>query len=273
MLFSLKQKLKDKHFIIKIILISILIAAYALPHFGEDVSHLDDTLIVWYVGQGQMVTYVNETHCHHFDMGGEFFPEKELFKICGSKKNQVTFSHWDYDHINFIKKAYRILPSLCRVSNNSYLPMNPKKSRLIQKLLICKKPNKTFFREIVLPRQAQPRSSNEKSRIFIVKDKVLIPGDSTAKMERHWSDLIRTPLQLLILGHHGSRSSTSDRLLNKLPFVHLAIASARKKRYSHPHSQVIERLRDRKILLIRTEDFRHIQVSLKDKKIKALPLY
>lgn len=210
---------------------------------SKKLSHQKEKLIVWSVGQGQMITYVTPSHCHHFDMGGENFPKKKIFKICRSKKNQVRYSHWDLDHINFSSYSQRIFPSLCRAHKKTYLPKSKRKLNLIQKIPVCKKITSKFITEVKLPDKANPKTSNEKSRIFIIKKQILIPGDSTQKMEKFWVPLIKDSIQLLILGHHGSKSSTSHLLLDFLPHINIAIASSRKKKYSHPHEDVKNRLK------------------------------
>lgn len=203
-------------------------------------------------------------------MGGEYFPEKKLFQVCSNKKNRVNYSHWDWDHINFSSKVKRILPSLCRVS--SRLPLNKRKKRMIQKIPPCSTDNPLSIYEVPFPKTVQPKNSNESSRVFIVKRKILIPGDSTARMEKHWSSfLLGIPIKILITGHHGSRSSTSYVLLDVLPQLQLAISSARRKRYGHPHPSTVQKLRKKGILFINVEDFGHIRVILKHVFPKAIP--
>ena len=233
---------------------------------------LSEQLIVWSVGQGQMVTYISKTHCHHFDMGGEYFPKKKLFRTCNNKKNRIYYSHWDYDHINFSLKVKKILPSLCRDPSFSDLPIHSKKRKIIQKIPLCTSQNPPFIKEIILPKNISPRNSNESSRIFIINKKALISGDSSSRMEKYWSPfLLKYPIKILITGHHGSRSSTSNFLLNHTPHLQLAVSSARKKRYGHPHQNTIQKLRKRKILFINTEDFGHIRISLDTIFPKAIP--
>ena len=204
--------------------------------FNKSENFKEDQLIVWSVGQGQWVTYLSDSYCHHFDMGGERFPKKKIFKLCKNKKNRVHYTHWDQDHINFSLQAKRIFPSLCRVVLlRQSLPRNKKKRRMIQRIPPCKAQHHASIKELVWPETVRPKNSNESSRIFIIKKRVLIPGDSNRRMEKHWSSLVKDPIQVLVAGHHGSFSSTSDFLLNSLPHLSLAVASARKKRYGHPH--------------------------------------
>lgn len=255
--------------IFKASLILFAFSFFLYPHAEEEDT--SETLIIWDVGQGQMLTYVNSTHCHHLDMGGEFFPEESIFDLCHLKKNQLTFSHLDQDHINFVTRVYRILPSLCRTQQRPFLFVSNKKRRKIQNIPLCLDNAVQPFKEVSIPQEIKPRNSNEESRIFVLKQKVLIPGDSTSRMEKHWALLLPKSIQLLILGHHGSKTSTSEFLLNQLPSLHLSVVSARKRRYSHPHPQIVSRLNKRGVLLVGTEQFHHVEVDLKEERLKALP--
>ncbi len=242
--------------------------------FNKQESFKEDQLIVWAVGQGQMVTYLSDKYCHHFDMGGEEgkFPKKKVFKLCRNKKNKVHYTHWDWDHIKFSSQAKRIFPSLCRVVlPGQGLPQSRKKRRMIQRIPPCIAQNHSSIKELLWPDTIQPKNSNESSRIFVVKNRVLIPGDSNNRMEKYWSHLIEDPIQVLIVGHHGSSSSTSNFLLTSLPHLNLAVASARKRRYGHPHFRTVRRLNNKGVLLLSTEDFNHIRISLGKGKPIARP--
>jgi competence protein ComEC len=93
---------------------------------------------------------------------------------------------------------------------------------------------------------------------------LLAPGDSPRDEEKKWihhfAGLER--VRVLVLGHHGSRTSTSQDLLAKLSGVRVAIASARFRRYGHPHTEVVRELAQRKISLLRTEEWGTIHMRL-----------
>ena len=82
-----------------------------------------------------------------------------------------------------------------------------------------------------------------------------MPGDSPTKMEKKWANQINERVEVLILGHHGAKNSTSEFLLNKLTDLKVAISSAREKRYGHPTMEVKNRLRKNQIPLLKTEDW------------------
>ncbi|MYE07864.1 MAG: hydrolase [Oligoflexia bacterium] len=244
----------------------ILVFLFPIYNFSQDKK---TELIIWYVGQGQMVTYSDIKTCIHFDMGGEFFPIKKLVKECGQKENKVFFSHWDWDHINFTKRAWKRLPFFCRL-NTPGGKGTEKKQNFLSLIPFCKKASlqasKKLFREVVFPidqnKDKNTTDANKYSRVVILKNKVLIPGDSPGSSEKLWFKKIKAPITILVVSHHGSRYSTTPQLLRQLPYLKLAVASARKKRYGHPHPLVKKRLGRRGVSLLSTEEFNHIHIPL-----------
>ncbi len=228
-----------------------------------------DRMIIWNVGQGLWVTIVSLDSCTHVDMGGEKVDWKKVAKVCGNKtSNKVVFSHWDLDHISFAERASRQLPGFC-VATPPRGPATPQKTEIFARFLNCpesssREPSKAFpVSEIKFAPTGKKIKANDMSRVYLGHS-TLFPGDSTAKQERIWSRFILPQnLKYLVLGHHGSKTSTSLNLLKKLPQLQLAIASARKKRYGHPHRSVVKNLRDFGVATLSTEQWNNIVIELK----------
>lgn len=214
--------------------------------------------VIWNVGQGLSTTLIELNRCVHFDLGGEFSPQKHIKQLCYKKNNVIFLSHEDWDHINFVKQVARALPVRCLVAPHTVTKRTTK--TLLQKIPPCSAVggiqtlDLDFF-----------KNSNESSRI-ISAETILLPGDSTIRMEKSWCFLMKglEKIKILLLGHHGSRTSTSQELLNHLPRLKMAIASARQRRYGHPHLTVRQRLRKNRIPLLRTEDWGHIRIELRN---------
>ncbi|MBE8221462.1 MAG: hypothetical protein HAW60_01905 [Bdellovibrionales bacterium] len=114
--------------------------------------------------------------------------------------------------------------------------------------------------------KSNPKSrSNFLSRIFLVKKLILIGGDSTKKAELLWKNNIPNPekIKYFLLNHHGSKNSNHIKLLKKLKNLKVAIASAKKSRYKHPHKKVVLRLKKQKVALLQTEVWGSIYIYLK----------
>ena len=229
---------------------TLVAATIALwPHLLD--SNPPNEVIVWNVGQGLWITLLNFNSCIHVDMGGEQNPLPQLTPLCRKRKNLVYFSHGDRDHVSYFPLATRALRSICVAIRPLGAPPS------IQPRL-----NPFHFRrcrqeEEPLKQISQPKETfRNASHVFLFQDSWLFPGDSPVAAERTWArDLKKSPIKYLVLGHHGSSTSTSLSLLSQLPNMEVAIASARAARYGHPDKKLKARLRERGILPLRTEDF------------------
>lgn len=94
----------------------------------------------------------------------------------------------------------------------------------------------------------------------------LLTGDAPAKVEyelikKYCPDKASCPKlesDVLKLGHHGSRTSSSQAFLGRVSPLEVIISAAKNNSYNHPHEEVMNRLyeqRRKKPLLIR-ETFR-----------------
>jgi competence protein ComEC len=217
--------------------------------------------IVWNVGQGLWTTWVSGNECWHFDMGGEYKILPRVFAKCQNSLNRIYLSHWDFDHIGFLKEVKKKSWALCLAQEPGGKP-TPAKFKLIEGLKAC--PNQASVKLLwdsphkdqALKISLKNRSNNHDSHVFEIKPaQVLVTGDSTVDEEKIWSTKVSPQIRGLVLGHHGSRTSSSDELLSRLPQLRWAVASQRFARYGHPHQEVVARLRKRKIPLLRTEDW------------------
>lgn len=215
------------------------------------------SLTVWNVGQGQWVTLSDDSGCWHFDTGGEFAPWPAIMALCRRRANFVWLSHWDWDHLSFAGGARRNLPDICFLGK-PLGPANAKKLRALYEAKDCSA--KIGFESWAGYDRGE---ANERSRVALVRE-VLIPGDSTRTQEKRWVRELAgvERARILILGHHGSRTSTSKILAANIPRVRMAIASARFRRYGHPHREVEKRMKEKQIPVLRTEDWGTIRIQL-----------
>jgi len=214
-------------------------------------------LIVWNVGQGQWVTISDESACWHLDMGGEFAPWRDIRHMCRTRANRVSLSHWDMDHIVFLGAARMQLPDLC-VLNAPLGQASAKKEALVESLPRCA--DRSPFEQWANP---EGLTANAKSWVVWWRG-VLAPGDSPRDQEKKWVSQIPSlsATRFFILGHHGSRTSTSKVLLAHLDHVAMAFASSRFRRYGHPHKEVVRALWAKHIPLLKTEEWGTIHVRL-----------
>ncbi|MCL2587779.1 MAG: DNA internalization-related competence protein ComEC/Rec2 [Oscillospiraceae bacterium] len=83
---------------------------------------------------------------------------------------------------------------------------------------------------------------------------VLITGDMYADMEQRLVQFVDMPrLQVLVVGHHGSRTSTSVELLEATRPQVAIISAGRDNQHGHPHPEVVVRLHEFGSSIYRTD--------------------
>lgn len=88
------------------------------------------------------------------------------------------------------------------------------------------------------------------------KSSVLLEGDAEAPSERTMLARGRVePVTLLKIGHHGSRTSTTQEFLNAAAPKDAVVSVGRGNTFGHPRYEVIERIADARTKLYRTDEF------------------
>lgn len=214
--------------------------------------------VIWNVGQGQWATAITAKRCLHFDMGGEFFPWKKIISRCQDKQNFVFLSHWDWDHIGALSRVsseHNPFSHFCIALPPLGLS-SKRKMNLLKPWNRCS--NTDWSEDTKFWTAPSDSSANAQSHVILFHD-ILLPGDSPKTQEKIWRHQPWiSQARVLLLGHHGSQTSTSEELLRTIPQLKLSISSARWARYHHPHSSVELRLRQAKVPLLKTEDWGHI---------------
>ena len=102
---------------------------------------------------------------------------------------------------------------------------------------------------------ARPAETNEHSvvlRVGFGRTRLLFPGDAGFPVEQRLLDRIG-PVALLKVGHHGSRTATSEAWLDRLRPACAVISVGARNRYGHPTPEVLARLLRRGIAVHRTD--------------------
>jgi competence protein ComEC len=208
--------------------------------------------VIWNVGQGSWATFVNQDQCLHFDMGGDRLLLKPVIDLCRNKDNQIYLTHEDWDHVNGIRRFSRDVKSICL-----FYP-HPARRGITRQLKPCQKMNS---RVRIISYGHLNSDRNAASVVYVLANRVLISGDAPISEEKRWVRSLPQDLLVLLLGHHGSVTSTSETLL-KWTQPRMAIASARKKRYGHPHWKVQAKLKKYGVPLLTTETLGSIYLQV-----------
>ncbi len=115
-------------------------------------------------------------------------------------------------------------------------------------------------------------SSNDRSMVLRIFDRgviTLVTGDISAEVEKRLIEIYGEggllKCHILKVAHHGSRFSTSEEFLDYTePLV--AVISLGKNNYGHPSPQVIEKLKSRDIMIMRTDIIGSIGIIVKENR-------
>lgn len=80
----------------------------------------------------------------------------------------------------------------------------------------------------------------------------LFTGDASTKVEKQLLNK-NIASDVLKVGHHGSRYSTSKEFLNKVNPQYAIISVGINNTYKHPHDETLKKLIDKKIIIYRTD--------------------
>lgn len=99
-------------------------------------------------------------------------------------------------------------------------------------------------------------NTNDQSLVTIYvngQDKFLFTGDAEKETEKEILSLV-PDVDVLKVGHHGSRSSTTQQFLDKVNPEYAVITVGKDNKYHHPHRAVMDKLKTKKIEVHRTDE-------------------
>lgn len=92
--------------------------------------------------------------------------------------------------------------------------------------------------------------------LYYGNESFMLTGDAPQKVEKYLvaTDGKNLKATVLKLGHHGSKTSSSESFLGNVSPEYAIISTAKKNRYGHPHKEVIDLLKKYNIPTIATYD-------------------
>lgn len=215
------------------------------------------------VGQGTGVLASKGEFQFVYDTG----PDNGKFLSCLSRNmpfwdkkiEVVVISHWDSDHsggLDGVDDYYKI-DSIFSSQNNEQINYT--------KILALKDVIKTSWMEFLVVWTRENVESNYGSVVGLLEIdnfRCLLMGDVPIEVEQElvWSQLKRDSvlesklenIDVLLVGHHGSKNSTSQELVDTTK-PREAVISVGKNSFGHPAKEVLDRLVVSKVVIRRTD--------------------
>ncbi len=111
--------------------------------------------------------------------------------------------------------------------------------------------------------QVEPNEASIVTLLSYGNFDVLLPGDISSQIERVIE--VGKSVEILKIAHHGSKYSSSEEFLEQMN-PDLAVISVGKNSYGHPTEEVIERLKNLEVKILRTDLDGEIEVVSDGKK-------
>ncbi len=244
----------------KLKLVGVLCWLPVLMPQHDEVSPQQFKVVMFDVGQGTSVFIRTHQHALLYDTGaaypnGSTAFERAVMPYLNRQGvvylDKLIVSHDDNDHAGGVSKVSRMLdigviesgmPAALKI------PAQP-----------CQPGDKWTWDgvdfEYVHPEPSKAASDNDRSCVLEVRSQqcgLLITGDAGLKVEEQMAESL-SPVDWLVAGHHGSRTSTGDVLLQKVQPENVLISAGFLNRYGHPHPEVLSRINELGSRVIRTD--------------------
>ena len=264
-----------------LIFILLLVFHYFIPTLFDknylmmiDVGQGDSILIHskgknMLIDTGGIETYQNKSFKSSNDSKVVINTTIPLLKKLGiSKIDYLVLTHGDFDHAG---EAINLI----RNFNVDKIYLNQGKFNSLEKKIIMNH-KKTFQiaendliklgRISLISLNKAFDDENDSSTILLMyykNIKILLTGDASVKSEKYILDTYDLGhVDILKLGHHGSKTSTGEALLKEIrPSLGL-ISCGKDNKFSHPHKVTIEKLKKYKVRYLRTDIEGSIRIDL-----------
>lgn len=221
----------------------------------------DFRMTVLDVGQGQCVVLQSEGKTFLVDCGGDRgenvadIAAETLLSQGVSRIDGIILTHFDEDHICGVEYL------LTRLETDALLLPSYEEHMLLcdERAVPVTQPLEIAYgnTKITLIPARNATGSNEWSMCVLFQTEkcdILITGDRNSQGEQELMTQIALPdLEALVVGHHGSKNSTSKALLAATTPEVAIISVGKGNRYGHPAEEVLDRLESWGCTVLRTD--------------------
>lgn len=255
--------------------LGILLIHYLLPIFNNTTY-----LKMIDIGQGDSILLRSKNQTVLVDTGGissygnsnrdgEIYYNtiSPLLKSLGIKRlDYLVLTHGDKDHLGEAKTIISNMPVKRILLNDNRI--NYYEQQLIRKNTMIAKQGLSFTigKLNFIQLNENLKDENDSSQIYLVSYnnlRLLLTGDASIKSEElllENYDLGK--IDILKVGHHGSKTSTSSLLLKKIRPNIALISSGKDNKFNHPHLEVLERLKKYHLRIYNTQTSGTITINL-----------
>ncbi len=222
-------------------------------------------LTVLDVGQGLAVTVETQNHTLVYDTAVEYSKQFSagsgiiapyLWRQARERIDTTIISHEDADHSAGFPALQEVLPSQ-RLLHGPAVAY-PQEVVSGARLSLCSTEQRWTWDTIkfqILVADNRPEQGNNSSCVLLISftdstgrhSNILLPGDieRSAELALLELDLLdKTPLNLLVAPHHGSKTSSTRAFVEYFAPQHVVFSAGYRHHFGHPHKTVVDRYRE-----------------------------
>lgn len=251
----------------------------------KTVPYLDNSFNVYYldVNQGDSILLIppNKIDVTLIDTGGVYGRNVSkntiafLKSIGINKISNLIITHGDYDHmgesINLIKnfKVEKVIFN-CGEFNDLEQELIKVLDKKKIKYYSCIKELNIDSNKLYFLNTKEYDNENDNSNVIYTElngYKFMFMGDASSTTEKEIMSIYNLPdIDVLKVGHHGSRTSSTIEFINEINPKYSIISVGKNNRYGHPNKETLDNLKDSKIY--RTDQNGSIMFKIKNNKLK-----
>lgn len=263
-----------------------------------DIGESEQKVTFLDVGQGDCACIQKDGEiCYLIDGGSSSVSKVGQYRILpylkaeGIRKVDGIFvSHMDEDHISGILellemcaekrtglKIDRLFLTRCRATDEQREELERAGKRAGCRIFYINKGSTVSAEDLkitCLSPEKETMESNEGSQVLFAEMKgfsLLFTGDIEGDGEEQLLAVCREKgisCDILKVAHHGSKNSTSEKLLDVVNPRAAVISCGEDNSYGHPHQELIQRLENRKIHIFQTQNAGAVFAVWKEEKIR-----
>ncbi len=264
---KLEQKQLVKAFLYGIILVMLLITEQLKPYLNPygTITMLDvgqgDTIVVElpYRKAVLLIDAAKENHFSEGELSNENNTAKyQIQPFLWSKGiktiDHIVITHEDVDHmgsLDYVMEHFQV----GSVYVSPYVDMKIDKEKK-QTLTAGDMLQIDEYKLYVLHPDNQADNKNDNSIVLLGTfggATFLFTGDISSKIEEEIVRKYKPPVDVLKVAHHGSKHSTSQAFLKEISPEVALISAGKFNLYGHPSTETIERLKEEKVHVFRTD--------------------
>jgi len=231
-------------------------------------------------GDSSLIRFKNKNIL--IDTGGSYYENNitknniSFFKSIGIKKiNYLIITHGDLDHcgeaINLINnfKIDKVIFN-CGPHNDLEKELIKALDKKHIKYYSCIKELNISNNKLYFLQTKKYDNENDNSNVIYTElndYKFMFMGDASTITEKEIIDKYNLPdIDVLKVGHHGSKTSSSKEFINAINPKYSIISVGKNNRYGHPNKEVLEILKES--IIYRTDEDGSIMFEIKNNKLK-----